>query len=185
MALGFGPWRRVGSTSFWPGVPRPKLEEKGWALLLFDRPHVSKLGSYEWSDLILVETEVLWPVERGLLIITLGPFPRKPAIMLPCLKAGLPSSARTSPAYLTAVAWDGTGCPAPSPPVSSPLLLSLLSLCLFRASLWSPTWTGLGLILTAPFISCAQLIHLCQVSSSLWDNNHWQIGHYIYKVWDT
>ena len=98
MALGFGPWRRVGSTSFWPGVPRPKLEEKGWALLLFDWPHVSKLGSYEWSDLIIVETEVLWPVERGLLIITLGPFPRKPAIMLPCLKAGLPSSARTSPA---------------------------------------------------------------------------------------
>lgn len=160
------------------------LEEKGWALLLFDPPHVSKLGSYEWSDLIIVETEVLWPVERGLLTITLGLFPSKPAIMLLYLKAGLPNSAWTLPAYLTAVpayltavAWDGTGCPAPSPPVSSPSSLSLLSLCLFRASLWSPTWTGLGLILTAPFISCAQLIHLCLVSSSLRDNNHWQTGH--------
>ena len=27
------------------------------------------------------------------------------------------------------------------------------------------------------------LYKLC--SSSLLDNNHWQIGHYVYKVWDT
>ena len=130
VALGFGARRRAGSTSFGSGVPHPMLEENGWAHLLFNPPHVSKLGSYKWSKLIIVETEVLWPVERGLLIITMGPFPSKPAIMSPYFKAGIPNSAWTVPAYLTAMAWDGTGCLAPSPPVSSPLSLSSLSLCL-------------------------------------------------------
>lgn len=106
---GLGARRRAGSTSFRPGVPHPMLEEKGWAHLLFDPPYVSKLASYLWSDRIIVETEVLWPVERGLLIITLGPFPSKPAIMSPYFKAGIPD---------TAVAWDETGCLAPSPAVS-------------------------------------------------------------------
>ena len=129
-ALELGARRLAGSTSFRPGVPHPMLEEKGWAHLLFDPPYVSKLASYLWSDRIIVETEVLWPVERGLLIITLGPFPSKPAIMSPYFKAGIPDSAWMVPAYLTAVAWDGTGCLAPSPAVSSPLSLYSLSLCL-------------------------------------------------------
>lgn len=63
--------------------------------------------------------------------------------------------------------------------------VTVLLVTVFRASLWSPTWTGLDLILTAPFRSCAQFLRLCQVSSSLQDNNHWQTGHYVYQVWDT
>ena len=125
VALGFGARRRAGSTSFGPGVPHPMLEENGWAHLLFDPPHVSKLGSYEWSDLIIVETEVLWPVERGLLIITMGPFSSKRAIMSPYFKAGIPNSAWTVPAYLTP--WLGMG---QAGSISSPLSLSSLSLCL-------------------------------------------------------